>query len=280
MDINDYVFSSGAVTPEQQRAIANSLRSRDNMGAIMALTGDPAAAPVGQQYMESAGKQLQQGLSHNYYQGMLKQSAENQRESSRHNRALEGLASQGNMLRMAVAQLGAGVKTDKYVDKLVQGYGKDAGELIELRTASEQLKEVLAPYAGKGNIPGLGGVMNTSMLGGALATMDPAARTIRAAVNNLFSQRAFSQGGKTLTNNEKQAIIDALAYGVFNSEDDFLKGVERLDEVLASKLSAAQGRWGGPQISEIYRQQMEGPDSVAPPQQQQAPQPDWEILEE
>jgi hypothetical protein len=72
MDINDYVLGNGVVTPEQQRAIAGQLRGRDNMGAIMALTGDRAVAPVGQQFMQSANKGVQQGLTHNYYQGMLR----------------------------------------------------------------------------------------------------------------------------------------------------------------------------------------------------------------
>lgn len=74
MDINDYVFGNGVVTPEQQRAIAGSLRNRDNMGAIMALSGDRAVAPVGQEYMKTANKGIQQGLTHNYYQGMLRSS--------------------------------------------------------------------------------------------------------------------------------------------------------------------------------------------------------------
>ena len=76
-DSNDFLLGStpaaNAIPPELQQAIANSLRNRDSMGAIMALSGNRAVAPVGEQFMQSAQVQRQQLLNHRYYQGMLEQ---------------------------------------------------------------------------------------------------------------------------------------------------------------------------------------------------------------
>lgn len=73
MDVNDYAFGNGVVDPNQQKMMAEALRQRDAQGAIMALTGDRTAAPVGEQFMKSATTQRQQVVNHNYYQGMLRQ---------------------------------------------------------------------------------------------------------------------------------------------------------------------------------------------------------------
>lgn len=98
MDINDYVFGDGVVTPEQQKMLAASLRHRDNMGAIMAASGDRAIAPVGNKYMDTANKGIQQGIQHNYYQGML-------RETAKDRDARLKMAADSN--RLGMAKIGA-----------------------------------------------------------------------------------------------------------------------------------------------------------------------------
>ena len=98
MDMNDFIFrgtkETNVISPEQQTALAASLRNRDNMGAIMALSGDRVVAPVGQQFQKDVSTQRQQGITNRYYQGMLEGNTEDRASRER-------IAAMNNRTRMA-----------------------------------------------------------------------------------------------------------------------------------------------------------------------------------
>ena len=99
MPINQYLTGptpeANAIPPELQQQIAASLRRRDGMGTIMALTGDRAAAPVGQQMMKDTGAEKQRLINQRYYQGLL----ENQQKALEERARATDLAYRGNMAR-------------------------------------------------------------------------------------------------------------------------------------------------------------------------------------
>lgn len=65
--------AANAIPPELQAQLAAQLRSQSGTGQIMALTGDRAVAPVGQEIMKSTDADKQRLINHRYYQGMLEQ---------------------------------------------------------------------------------------------------------------------------------------------------------------------------------------------------------------
>jgi hypothetical protein len=177
LDINDYVFGGGVISPEQQKALADNLRSRDNMGAIMALTGDRAAAPVGQQFMQSAGVQRQQGVNHNYYQGMLRQSAADLEERKRAN----NLNYQANMARTAAASARQG--GEKRMDNNTREMLKEA---LELYSGFQDVKARFDPKF-LSNVPLVGGLRRTMArkMPGLTAAVDPSALEFQAWMSDL-----------------------------------------------------------------------------------------------
>jgi hypothetical protein len=141
MPFNQYLTgatpAANAIPPELQEQIANSLRTRDGMGAIMALTGDRAAGPVGQQLMKDTNAQRQQLINQRYYQGLLEQGTAGLAERRR----ATDLQHQANMARTAAiagkqkssrpmprnlaADLSAGGSLLRSTAKLQEGFNPD-----------------------------------------------------------------------------------------------------------------------------------------------------------
>lgn len=244
VDFNSLVF--GSASPQQQAQIANNLRNRELLGSLMAMTGAKELAPAGEMLVQGANSQRGQAINRQYYMDQMKNAQSRLAEQSRHNREMEGIS-------RLVAQTKPLTDGAKMSEKALEEYGKKMQELNAFGEALSHVNDVVARYKGR-NIPGLGGLSNTEMLGDITTALSPEAKENRAAFSRLFGQIAFMQGGKALTATEKDIIRRGLAHGWNNSDEEFLGELASLNQLYADKIATLQATYGGPDTAREYIQ--------------------------
>jgi len=274
MDMNDYVLGNGVVTPEQQRAIAGSLRNRDNMGAIMALSGDRAVAPVGQEYMKSAGQQQNRGLMHNYYQGNLRQSAADLAERKRANDMVNKLGQQRNgILAQASAKQRSYRMIPKNVqDELVGGQALLAG-LDQLKGTFT--KDMQSTFPGSGSLRETMGRMAPMLSSKGVLEYQGWQRNLEDWYSSARRHKLF---GSALTTTEAQRWVkQAINPDATKEQVDF--AIDNIKKLLSAQHQAyMQGnkQQYDPEAVEYFGGFDLGEQQEAPAQDDS---PDWEVIE-
>jgi hypothetical protein len=104
VDFNSDIFMGPATTPEQQAALAASLRNREQAGTIMSMLGDRALSPAGQELSRSAGADRQRAILQNYYRDQGRIADERTKEDARQADMMASLKRQQMALQRDLAQ--------------------------------------------------------------------------------------------------------------------------------------------------------------------------------
>lgn len=96
-----------ATTPEQQAALAASLRKREQLGAMFQLTGDRVVAPVGQQLSKTADADKQRAINQNYYRSQKASQDANLAEERRYHDMQMQMAREQNATMLSAAGMKA-----------------------------------------------------------------------------------------------------------------------------------------------------------------------------
>jgi len=255
-DFNDTIFSSRALSPEMSARIAASLRDRDQMGLILAMSGDKALSPAGTQMVNNTSAQRQQAINQEYYRAQAAEASRRTTEDIRHNKASEGLQFENIQATNALKLSMLGTKTDKYMDSRVEKFAKRLDEtgISKLGSSFDNVINEILPYikGGKADIPGLGGASNTNYLGGARNIGNTRAQAVRSAITAFVYDKAFSEGGKALTGTERDAILRALNYQIWNTDDDFIRGLGKVRNTLIAATKRTIAEAGGNDVLEEY----------------------------
>lgn len=139
MDFNDAIFSGIPTDPKLQASIAASLRNRDQMGTIMAMTGDKALAPVGQQFIQQGGADRQRATLQKYYADQAAQSKANLEEEKRQHDMMFQLGQERNQAMRDVA----GIRSSAKATKVPVGWANKVQEEV---TAYRNLGELKGSY--------------------------------------------------------------------------------------------------------------------------------------
>ena len=133
----------------------------------------------------------------------------------------------------------------KRVDKFTENFGKQAEKtgIDALGPAMQILDEVMLPYIDKINkgedieIPGVGGIQNSTWFGGPFAAMSGReGKENRAKIATVRNILLKLRSGAAVTDPEMARAMEELAQGVWNTDADFAKAYSNFRQVYGAQL--------------------------------------------
>ena len=238
--------------PKMQKAFADGLRRRKQIGQVAQLTGLPDMANFGSSVLQDVqhqtaerGKQEQRELLKSYYDQQAETSRAAQahrgsvlQETIRHHKAMEG---------RYVAQAGKEARTAKrnLSRELIKA------NIPEMNQDMIAVDKILKKYEGK-DLPGVGRVMS----GVSPKLLGEDAQEVRTTVAMMESILLKALSGAAVTDPEYRRFEKAFALGLGFSEKNFLKAWGRLKERIQAKEAAIMSGYE-PEIQEAYLDEVE-----------------------